>query len=134
MKWVEEGLTHEEITERVEQQTGYRPSRSSVSASLSKAGLTTPIRYTKFIPWRPIKLEHNVHRFLTNLRIGARIDSGMPVSDAERLRWENFYKNVIDANAIIIYLYDSPEGFYTVHRYPDEEGIVRPPNSKYPVG
>jgi hypothetical protein len=132
VKWVDEGLTHEQITARIEEQTGYRPSRSTVSASLSKAGLTTPIRYTKLIPWRPIKLEHNTHRYLTNLRIGARIEQGLPVSDGEKNRWENFYRNILDARAILVYIYDSPEGFYTVHRYPDEEGIVRPPDSKYP--
>lgn len=130
-KWVEEGLTHDQIADRIGEREGYRPGRSSVSAALSKAGFTNRVRYDEFIPWSPISIEHNGHKFLQNLRVGARIAAGLNVSKGARQRFENFASNLLSANAIVVYFYDTDKGFYAVHREPDEVGLVRPPTSKY---
>lgn len=130
-RWVEEGLTHKQIAQRIGEQTGYEPNRSSVSAALSKAGLTDRVRYDKFIPWSPISIDHNGHKYLQNLRVGARLDAGLKVSPESKQRFDNFVRNLTDANAIVVYLYDTDKGFYAVRREPDEVGLVRPPTSPY---
>jgi hypothetical protein len=63
--------------------------------------------------------------------VGARLDAGLNVSHESKQRFENFVKNLTDANAIVVYFYDSDKGFYAVRREPDEVGLVRPPWSPY---
>ena len=42
---VERGMTHQQIADAVSKETGVSVSRSTVSAALSRAGLTNRIRY-----------------------------------------------------------------------------------------
>ena len=55
LTWTEQGLTQEQICQRIFDKTGYLPSRSSISAALVRANRTC--RYTDTIPWT-VKQEH----------------------------------------------------------------------------
>lgn len=127
-RMVERGMTHAQIAEQVSRETGVRISRSTVSAALSRAGLTNRVRYSDTIPWSPIKTEHNHHYALTQLRVKARLDAGQPVADEVRARYESWEQRLRDNDAVVAYVYDSPDGFYYVPRRPEDgDGLIRRP-------
>lgn len=124
--WVQDGLTLEQMRDRVEEDTGIRPGKSTISAALSRAGLTTRVRYEE-IPWPRIAVEHNTNYILTQLRIGARLNRGLPVREADKRRYEDWVAKVHEAGAVIDYDPDTSEGFHYVPRLDGEEGLVRMP-------
>ena len=72
-RWVDSGMTHQEIAHEVERTTGVHVSRSTVSAALSRAGLVEHqrYRYDKEIPWR-VKSEHLTQYPVRMLRLLGR--------------------------------------------------------------
>lgn len=129
-RMVERGMTHQQIADAVSKETGVRISRSTVSAALSRAGLTNRVRYTDEIPWPVIKTEHNHHYALTMLRVRARIAAGAKVNDDMQARYESWLEKLDESNAVVAYVYDSPDGFYYVPRERrDGEGVIRKPDA-----
>ncbi len=124
-KWVNQGMTLEQIRRRVQEDTGYLPGKSTVSAALSRAGLTNRVRYDDFIPWPRISMEHNAHYILHQLRVGARLKRKLKVSDGDRRRYEKWVKDLDEANAIVMYDPEAIEGFLYVPREPGERGLTR---------
>ena len=83
-KWrIEEGLSLNEIVERVRETEGIEVSRNSIASALSRAGLTNRIRYDDVIPWDRIKTEHNKAYQLTMLRLLARRRHSLPLTAAQ---------------------------------------------------
>ncbi len=128
-RWVDEGLDHHQIQERIKRETGEDVALSSVSGHLSRIGLTNRVRYDEFIPWGRISVDHN-HAFqLTMLRIGARLEAGKEVRPVDLNRYQNWVAHMQEAGAVVHYEYDSPEGFYYVARRPKiDTGLVRVPD------
>lgn len=125
-KWVKDGLSHNEICDRIEKETGYRPGRSTVSAALSRAGLTNRVRYDDVIPWKRISVDHNTHYALTMLRTAARIKHGLDVNPRDLSRFQAWKERLDEANAVVHYEYNSPEGFYYVPRRKGvDKGLIR---------
>lgn len=121
------GLTHQQVADRVFAETGVRVSRSSVSASLTKAGLTKRVRYKNVIPWR-VRTEHNWHHFLNMLRLEGRRQSGLPLTDRETKNLDSFKKRLKDAGAVVTYLEDTDEGWFLVKARPGvDKGLIREP-------
>ena len=58
-RYVERGMTHQQIADMVSQQEGVSISRSSIIPALSRAGMTNRVRYDAEIPWVPIKTDSN---------------------------------------------------------------------------
>jgi len=128
-RWVEEGLNHEQIQERIRREMGEEVALSSVSGHLSRIGLTNRVRYDDFIPWGRISVDHN-HAFqLTMLRIGARLEAGKEVRPVDLKRYQNWVAQLKEAGAVVHYEYDSPDGFYYVAARPKiDTGLVRVPD------
>ena len=127
-KWREDGLTHQQIAERVYKETGYRVSRSTVSAALSRAGLTNRVRYSEWLPWDRIATEHNGHYAAQMLRAGARMEAGEEVSESLQSRYENWRARLEAEDACIHYDPDTIDGFFYVRRRPGiDTGIIRYP-------
>lgn len=124
-KWRDEGLTHAQIADRVYAETGYRVSRSTVSAALSRAGLTSRVRYSDWLPWKRIATEHNGHYAAQMLRAGARIEAGEETSEALRSRYQNWKTRMDAEDACVHYDPDTVDGFYYVRRRPGIDGLVR---------
>lgn len=124
-KWQEEGLTHQEMADRVLDWTGVSVSRSSVSAALHRAGLTNRVRYSEVIPWSPIRSDHNHAYALSMLRILARKELGKPVTEDQHDRFESWSKRLDEDNACVAYVYNSDAGFIYVPRRPGIDGLVR---------
>ena len=124
-KWVEQGLTHSQIVERIYEEDGWRPARVSVAVALSRAGLTQRTRYDDDIPWK-VKKEHNAEYPLTMLRHAARKRRGLPLTEEQERRLAAFIKMLEEHNAVIAY--DREVGFVGVPREArDGDGLVRKP-------
>ena len=127
--WVDAGLSHAEIVDRIREDFGEEVSRSSVSGALSRAGFATSRRYEEEIPWSPISVDHNGAYQLTMLRIGARIRHGKSVTKNERLRFEKWQRELHDKGLVVHYVYSSVPGFFYVKARPGvDTGLVRIPD------
>lgn len=128
-KWVEEGLDHKQMQQRIKEQFKENVALSSVSGALSRAGLTNRIRYDDFIPWGRIALEHNHSYQLHHLRIAARLDKGLPVRDGDKRRFEAWRDEMKAKGVVVHYDYDSEQGwFYTPARSGIDTGLIRVPD------
>lgn len=130
-KWIEEeGLTHQQCADRVYEQTGVRVSRASISAALSKAGLTNRVRYTELIPWR-VAVEHNRHNLLNLLRLEGRRRAGQKLTDTEEKALDSFKVRLAEADAVVAYVRDTDEGWFLVKRRPGiDTDMIREPDKR----
>lgn len=112
---VERGLTHQQIADEIYKETGIPVARSTVSAALSRAGLTERVRYSDVIPWDHIKMEHNQHYALTMLRAEARRQNG-ELSESGLKRLNSWKEKLKEENAVIVYKPNTSDGFYYVKR------------------
>lgn len=127
-KYVERGLTHQQIADLITKETGVPIARSTVSAALSRAGLTDRVRYDEVIPWKPIKAIHNRHYALAMLRLEARRQGGLTLTEEQTKRLESWKAKLEEENALVVYLPDTEDGFYYVKRKPSEkDSLIRYP-------
>lgn len=127
-KYVERGMTHQQIADLITKESGVPVARSTVSAALSRAGLTNRVRYDEVIPWKPIKSEHNHHYALTMLRLEARKRAGLELTEEQERRLSSWKQRLDDENALVVYLPDTDEGFFYVRRKPtDGASLIRYP-------
>lgn len=130
-KWRAQGMTLKEIVARIKDESGVTVSVSSVGAALSRAGLTQRIRYDDHIPWNPIKVEHNKAYPLVMLRLLARRENGLALTDDQEARLDAWLDRMDEEDAVVLYKYDSEDGFYYVKRKPsDGDGYIRRPKGK----
>lgn len=128
-RWVEEGLDHKQMQQRIKEQFGEEVALSSVSGALSRAGLTNRVRYDDFIPWGRIALEHNHAYQLTMLRCAARMDKGLPVRDGDKRRFETWRDELKSKGVVVHYDYDSEQGWFYVPARPGvDTGLIRVPD------
>jgi len=120
-KLVKAGNTHQQIANIVSNNTGVPIARSSISAALSRAGMTDRIRYDDVIPWTPIKIEHNMHYALTMLRLLARRKNGDGLDDEKNLRLDSWVDKMNDNRAVVVYVPESESGFHYVARDKSDE-------------
>ncbi len=120
-RWIQdEGLTHQQIADRVYLTTGERVTRSSISAALSRAGLSkNTLRYNEEIPWR-VSVGHIVEYPARMLRLLGRQRNGLTISDNEAGRLESWLEKLEADNAVVGYDPDSQYGFYYVEKEPGE--------------
>jgi len=128
-KWRAQGMTLKQIAEKIKSETGVSVSPSSVGAALSRAGLTNRVRYDEHIPWNPIKTEHNKEYPLVMLRLLARREGGLALTEDQDARLDAWLDRMDEQDAVVLYKYDSDEqGFYYVKRKPsDGDGYIRRP-------
>lgn len=119
-KLVDKGFTHQEIADMISKESGTPIARSTVSAALSRAGMTDRIRYEETIPWSPIKVEHNYHYALTMLRLLARRNEGDELDDEKNTRLDSWIEKLTNNNAVVVYVPESVHGFHYVERKPGD--------------
>lgn len=108
-------MTHDQIAERVFDETGIKVSRSSVSAAFTRAGKTNRVRYEEEIPWN-VSNKHNHHYMLAMLRVKARINRGLPVTDEQKQRYESWEAMLKKQRLKVVYDRESEDGFYYLKR------------------
>lgn len=115
-QWVNEGLSHQQIADRTYRETGNRVSRSSVSAAVSRMGLSTPTnRYREELPWR-VKTRHIRAYPARMLRLLGRRRSGQRLNEEEDKRLTAWLNLLDEENAVVAYDPDSEQGFFYVDR------------------
>lgn len=121
--WVEdEGLTHQQVADRVYAQTGQRVARATVSAALHRAGMSKPnARYSDEIPWR-VKIEHVKEYPARMLRLLGRRRAGLPLNDTENIRLDAWLDKLERDHAVIGYAPDSVYGFYYIEKDDKTDG------------
>ena len=123
MAMVRRGLTHQQIADVVSRETGYKISRSSVSAALHRAQETAPAkRYPEEIPWT-VREEHQTHYAARMLRLLGRRRAGVTNSAEADKRLDSWLEQLREAGAVVTYVPDTPAGFYYVAGTPEASGV-----------
>ena len=121
-------MTHQQIADAVFAETGIRVNRSTVSAALSRAGLTNRVRYADALPWKKIRTVHNGHYAAQMLRVGARIKAGFEVGESLQDRYDSWARRLQEQDAVVHYDPDTAEGFhYVKRRVGIDKGLIRNP-------
>lgn len=109
--WRDEGLTYRQIHQRLAEQ-GIEVSFSSVSVALSRMGSTERVRYDDWLPWSPIRVEHNDAWEATMLRVGARLARGQQVPARHRVSFDKWRADLAERDLVVTY--DPERGFSLV--------------------
>ncbi len=109
--WRDEGLTYRQIHQRLAEQ-GIEVSFSSVSVALSRMGSTERVRYDDWLPWSPIRAEHNDAWEATMLRVGARLARGQEVPERHRTSFQHWLAGLREGNQVVAYT--GERGFFLV--------------------
>lgn len=126
---VARGMTHAEIAEEVSRRTGYKVSRSSVSAALFRAGeAQVAKKYPEEIPWT-VKEGHQTHYAARMLRLLGRRLKGIANSAESDARLDSWLRQLEKSGAVVVYFPDTEDGFFYVQGTPDVPGVpvVREP-------
>ena len=123
-KWLDEGLTHKQIQARIKEQDGVEVALGTISAAISRAGLSNPVRYPT-IPWHPIRADHQNAYPLLMLRYLGRRELGEEMTAEQNRRLDAWIERLEKENACVAYRPDSEQGWYYVRRRPGD-GITRP--------
>lgn len=130
LKWQAEGLTHQDIVDRIREREGIVVGRSTVAVAFSRMGATNRIRYDDWLPWPHIRSIHNDVTEPQRLRLGARLmhNAGKHGNDRTQLDlFINWARRIREAESVIYYNPDLPEGWgYTAPR-PQDRGLIRYP-------
>lgn len=111
---VDEGMTHNEIVEWIADNLDVSVARSTVASALSRAGLTEPgQRYTEQIPWR-VQQDHLKHYAARMLRLLGRRQANLPLTEDQEKRLDDWMNKMRKDHSVVVYLPDSPDGFYYV--------------------
>lgn len=115
---LDQGYSHADIVQYVFDTTGERVSRTSVSAAISRAGLSKPqSRFQETIPWR-VKVEHIRDYPARMLRLLGRRREGQPLNETENKRLDSWLAQLASDNAVVVY--DPEQGFGYADRAEDD--------------
>lgn len=127
-KWKDEGLSVADMVARIKERDGVEVAPGTVYSALSRAGLTEQIRYDDYIPWSPIREDHTGHYALAMLRLAARRDAGQQLPEYRLRKLQTWEEKLAEDDAVVAYVYGSPDGFYYVPRRPQiDTGLIRIP-------
>jgi hypothetical protein len=104
---VEQGLTHSQIAEHVSSASGVTVSRSTVSAALSRAGLTTAaMRYKQELPWR-VRPDHLAQYPARMLRLLGRRRQNIELTEDEENRLDAWLDGIEEKQLVVAYAPDN---------------------------
>lgn len=119
-RYVDLGMTHQQIVEYVFDKYGVKVSRSSVSAALSRAGLTERegVRYIDELPWQ-VKADHMTQYPARMLRLLGRRRAAYELSADEDSRLDAWLESLEERDLVVAYV---PEGDGFIYVDNDEKG------------
>lgn len=116
---LEQGLTHQEIADHLRHTQGVAVSRSSVSAALSRAGVSkVGMRYKDELPWK-VRAEHLTQYPARMLRLLGRRRSSVELTDEEDSRLDAWLESLEDKEIVVAY---APENGGFIYVDADEIG------------
>ena len=118
-RMLQSGMTHADIVAHVYDTTGERVSRTTVSAAISRAGLSQPQPRHDTIPWR-VKAQHLRDYQARMLRLLGRNMGGQSLNKEEGRRLTAWLEMLNDDHAVVGY--DPDAGFAYIERQPEDPG------------
>ena len=113
-------MTHAQIAQRIFAETGEAVSRSTVSAALSRAGLTADgVRYDETLPWR-VKVQHIKEYPARMLRLLGKRRNGGDLTADETKRLDSWLAMLEQNDAVVAYAPEATQGFHYVDRLPTD--------------
>lgn len=120
---IDQGMTHQQIADQVTRETGYKVSRSTVSAALHRAGQSSPAkRYPEVMPWT-VHEQHQTHYAARMLRLLGRRRRGIQNSAEADARLDSWLDQLAANQAVVTYVPDTVDGFFYVTGEPYMEGV-----------
>jgi hypothetical protein len=133
-RWFAEGKTYAEMTAIYREAYNIEMTPSAWGNFRRRHGLARRFaRNDELIPWKVDK-DHEYAYPLTMLRVEARIREGLPVSDASKVRLENFKRMLEEGNLVVQYEAGTPDGFYYVPRTKGDTDLIHRPDRATKVG
>lgn len=124
------GLTYDEIAERNEVMTGWRPTRGGVLRKFERLGF--PKRHTShtdLIPWT-VRPEHNSARLRRMLQAESRKRQGIELTDIERTQVSLLHDLLFGRGKLLVVGYHPDVGFYLTDRTDEDSDIIRAPREQ----
>jgi len=113
-QWLAEGLTHQQMADRVYEQTGHRVTRAAVTVALMGYGLTsTKPRYKETIPWR-VKVEHAKTYPIRMLRLLGKRRAGVDIPEDDERLLDTWLDHLATEELIVAYDPDDDLGVHYV--------------------
>jgi hypothetical protein len=116
-RMLQSGMTHADIVAHIYDTTGERVSRTTVSAAISRAGLSQPQPRHETIPWR-VKAQHLRDYQARMLRLLGRRMGGQSLNREENKRLSAWLEMLEDDHAVVAY--DPDAGFAYIERQPED--------------
>lgn len=115
-RWIERGLTQQEMVEEIYRTTGERVTRAAVAQAVVRSNLGGPrMRYKEHIPWH-VEQTHLLSYPVRMLRLLGRRDAGLPMKEGEAARLDSWLETLDRENAVVAYDPTSEDGFAYVPR------------------
>jgi len=133
-KYINQGLTQQQIADAWFEETGVRVTRNAISMAMTSSGLKPANprpRYDGNLPWR-VKIEHSKAYDARMLRAAARIEGKRKkdrLSDPEYKRYISWLEQLKENDAVVGYAPNTPQGFFWLPRLAtdDPEDLIRRP-------
>lgn len=127
-KWKDEGLTVQQMVDRIREQDNVVVAPGTVYAALSRAGLTERIRYEDSIPWSPIRTDHVGAYPLVMLRLAARRAAGQTLPPVREAKLDAWIARMRQEGVVVHYEHDTADGWFYVPARPGiDTGLIRVP-------
>ena len=123
------GRTLDEIAALNEGDTGWRPTRSTVSKKLAAIG-EEPRHVSRrdLVPW-DVKPEHANSRFRLMLQAESRRRSGLPLSKTDTKYVDQLDDLIMGRGTPLVVCYTPAIGFYLADRCESDRDIIRAPET-----
>jgi len=113
-EYIESGMTHKQIAEKVSADTGVIVGRSAVSVALHRYGIAKDSpRYKEYLPWR-VKTQHISAYPARMLRLMGRKATGKDMSDTDEKLLTNWLDMLSREDMIVAYDPDDEQGFHYI--------------------
>lgn len=117
-RYAREGLTQQQMAERWTMESGWNITRPGIAMALKREGVP-PVRprprYEDEIPWE-VADEHTRKTDAQILRFWARRRHGLPIQPEQESKLNHWLEQLAEQDAVIIYVRDTPEGFWWIPR------------------
>jgi hypothetical protein len=130
-QWLAEGLTHQQMADRVFEQTGRRVTRAAITVALMSYGLTsTKPRYKETIPWR-VKVDHAKTYPIRMLRLLGKRRAGVEMPEDDERLLDTWIDHLDREGLIVAYDPDDDLGVHYVDAsYRDHDDDTLPIRKK----
>jgi hypothetical protein len=114
IRWIEEGLTHQQMADRVYERTGHRVTREAISVAIGSYGLSKrKMRYKREIPWR-VKEQHATLYPIRMLRLLGRRNFDLPIEPPLEKELDSWLSRLDREGLAVGYDPDDDQGFHYI--------------------